>query len=180
LRKALRETMETVLLALVIALIVRGFVMESFVVQGSSMEQTLFGGELLLVDKVSYRVRPPRPGEVIVFRDPRAPGRDYIKRVMAVGGETIAIQWGRVYVDGQAVFEPHLMRSSIPNFPPLLVPEGQVFVLGDNRGNSDDSRAFGPVPVELIRGRAIFVFWPLGQLRFLPLLGGRPTPAPAG
>ncbi|HAI20763.1 MAG TPA: signal peptidase I [Clostridiales bacterium UBA8153] len=179
-KRALREILETILLALVIALLIRGFVMESFVVQGSSMERTLFGGERLLVDKLSYRVRLPRPGEIIVFRDPRAPGRDYIKRVVAVAGETIEIDRGRVYVDGRAVFEPDLMRWGMANFPPLLVPEGEVFVLGDNRGNSDDSRAFGPVPAELIRGRAFFVFWPPGRARFIFHVSRRQATAPPG
>ncbi|MEW6523434.1 MAG: signal peptidase I [Bacillota bacterium] len=177
--RALRETLETVLLALVIALVIRGFVMESFVVQGSSMEPTLLNSERLLVNKITFRLREPQRGDIIVFRYPRSPDRDYIKRVIAVAGETVEIKLGRVYVDGRVLSEPYLLRSGTANFPVTMVPDGHVFVLGDNRGNSDDSRAFGPVPLELIKGKAFFVFWPLGRIKAISSQVGQYAPAPA-
>jgi signal peptidase I len=177
LNKTLRETIETVVLALVIAMVIRTVAMESFVVQGSSMEPTLLNSERLLVNKLVYRFHPPSPGDVIVFRYPRAPDRDYVKRVVAVAGDTIEIKLGRVYVNGRLVTEPYLARAGSGSFPLMEVPAGHVFVLGDNRANSDDSRAFGPVPLDLIKGKAFFVFWPVGRMKALSShVGSLPVP----
>ena len=140
---------------------------ESFVVQGTSMEPTLVNSERLLVNKMLYRFTPPGHGDIVVFRYPRAPDRDYVKRVIALPGETIEIKMGRVYVDGALITEPYVVRMGGASFPAMTVPENHVFVLGDNRANSDDSRSFGPVPYDLIKGRAFIVFWPLGRMKTL-------------
>jgi signal peptidase I len=137
---------------------------ESFVVEGPSMMPTLRSAEHLLVSKFVYDLHPPQIGDIIVFLPPPAAHttQDYIKRVIAVGGDTIAMRNGQVYVNGRLQPEPCLPASyrDRANFPRELVPPGDVFVLGDHRAVSDDSRIFGFVPIRNIRGQALFIWWP--------------------
>ncbi|RME32960.1 MAG: signal peptidase I, partial [Thermoflexia bacterium] len=105
----------------------------------------------------------PRRGDVVVLTVPGNPDR-LIKRVVALGGETIAIQNGQILIDGAPLVESWAVRLGGPDYPPTLVPEGHIFVLGDNRGHSNDSRSFGPVPVKNIVGRAIFIYWPPAEI----------------
>lgn len=172
-RKAFRETAETILIALVIAMFVRAFVVESFVVEGPSMEPTLYDHERLLVFKPLYRVSEPHRGDVIVFRYPADPRRDFVKRVLARGGETIEIRSGQVYVDGELVDEPYLADVGSSSMPPLEVLPGQLFVMGDNRSNSEDSRQFGFVPMRYVKGKAFLVYWPPSCIT---LLGSQSRP----
>lgn len=164
-KSPLRELLETVALALVIALVIRTFVVEVYRVQGSSMEQTLFSGERVLVNKFVYDwVRAPKPGEVIVFRYPRQPDRDFIKRVVAVAGDKVEIKAGKVYVNGQLFPEAPSAMLSDEDRAEKVVPPDSVWVLGDNRNNSEDSRWFGEVPLANIRGEAFFRIWPMGRM----------------
>jgi len=159
-RRLFRETAETILIALVLAMFVRAFVVESFIVHGPSMESTLFDRERLLVNKLVYRFVEPRRGDVIVFRYPVDPRRDFVKRVLARGGETIEIRSGKVFVDGEKVNEPYIDDAGTSSMPPTEVLPGQLFVLGDNRNNSEDSRLFGFVPMRYVKGEAFLVYWP--------------------
>ncbi len=154
--------METVVIALALALLIRAFVVESFVVQGESMEPTLQNGEHLLVNKAIYDFESPKPGQIIVFRPPLPTNKDFIKRVIAVGGQRVAMTNGIIYINGVAQNESYLPASyrGVANYPPTLVPQGEIFVLGDNRNNSEDSRYFGFVPLKNIRGQAIIIWWP--------------------
>lgn len=157
----MREIIETVILALVIALVIRTWVVEVYRVQGLSMESTLHHGERVLVNKFLYAwVRSPRPGDIVVFRYPRQPDRDFIKRVVGVAGDKVEIKAGRVYVNGRQLPEAPTVRASDQDFPVATVPENSVWVLGDNRNNSEDSRYFGEVPLGNIRGEAFFRIWP--------------------
>lgn len=167
-RSALRETVETIAVALVLTILIRHFVAESFVVRGSSMEPTLHDGERLLVSKFIYRFRPPRSGEIIVFRSPVRERDDLIKRVIAVPGDHVALVDGQVVRNGQPLDEPYIMSQAGGNLPDRVVPEGHVFVLGDNRPNSEDSRYFGFVPVDRIKGKAFLVWWPVAYAGLLP------------
>ncbi|MEW5935186.1 MAG: signal peptidase I [Bacillota bacterium] len=162
-----RDAVQTVLLAGVLALLIRLFVVEPFRVDGPSMEPTLFTGERLLVDKVSYRFHPPRRGDVVVFRNPGNLREDYIKRVVALPGDTVEMRLGRLYVNGQPVPEPYVLRDGISTYGPEQIPPGYCFVLGDNRANSRDSRFFGPVPLHLLKGRAWLIFWPPRRVHIL-------------
>ncbi|HEY8393987.1 MAG TPA: signal peptidase I [Thermaerobacter sp.] len=161
------ELLQVFVLTLLVLLAARTFVAESFVVRGHSMEPTVHHGERVLVVKVIYRWRPPRPGDIVVFRPPGRPGSEYIKRVVAVSGSTVGLARGRVYRDGLPVPEPYVAFEDRSDLPAASVPPGAVFVLGDNRPGSDDSRFFGPVPLERVDGRAVMVYWPLWKARWL-------------
>lgn len=161
-RRAAREIAETIIIAIILAFLVRGFVVETFVVIGPSMEPTLHDMERLFVNKVVYRIHPPGRGDIIVFGYPRDPSRDFIKRVIGLPGETVELRDGRVYVDGKFIPEKTVVFPDHQStYGPVKVPEGQIFVLGDNRRNSEDSRYFGFVPFANIRGKAFLMYWPL-------------------
>lgn len=155
----MREWLETVALALVIALLIRGFLVQVYKVEGRSMEQTLHEPERVMVNKLVYRFRGPQPGEIIVLKDPTDRSRELIKRVIAVEGETIEVRQGEVYVNGQPVAEPY-KQPGVYDSEPVKVPPGHVYVMGDNRMASMDSRWLGPIPLEVVQGKAFFRFWP--------------------
>lgn len=161
----LRELLETVVLALLIALAIRTFVVEVYRVHGSSMEATLITGERVLVNKflLAY-IREPRQGDIIVFQYPRQPDRDFIKRVVAVAGDKVVIRTGKVYVNGQLFPEAPTVLRADEDMEEIVVPPDSVWVLGDNRNNSEDSRMFGQVPLKNIRGLAFLRIWPLGRI----------------
>lgn len=161
------ETLQTFVIALVLALLIRQFAIESFVVDGPSMQPTLRTDERLLVNKMIYHLRPPRRGEVIVFRPPIDTDQDFVKRVVAVGGDTVQIRDGWVYVNGRRLDEPYVAYRGDVTTPPFKVPAGTVWVLGDNRPNSEDSRTFGEVSLADIRGEAILVWWPLWEAHLI-------------
>lgn len=156
----LKDILETVLIALVITLIIRSFVVETFVVEGPSMQPTLYDGERLLVFKLAYRFGEPKRGDVVVLRYPLDPSKDYIKRIVAVGGDVVELRMGRLYVNKKLVEEPYVQYPGLYNMGPITVPEGSVFVLGDHRTNSEDSRYFGPVSKDLLKGKAWVIIWP--------------------
>ena len=166
-RNHLLELVETILIAIVLAFLARHLLIESFYVFGTSMEPTLANAERLFVNKLSYRLVHPDRGDIVVFRYPRNPDRDFIKRVVAVGGEAVEIVDGRVLVNGRLLEETHATIADNAYYPLSEVPEGMLFVLGDNRRNSEDSRFFGFVPIENVKGEAFLRFWPLGRLGFI-------------
>ncbi len=140
----------------------RHWVIQPYRIQMSSMETTVFQDDLVMVDKVSYRLHEPRRGDVIIFWPPGVTtGDPYIKRVIGLPGETVEAKDGKVYVDGKAADEPYLHGYVMPDFSPTLVPQGQLFLMGDNRAVSLDSRSFGTVSMSSIIGRAMFAYWPL-------------------
>lgn len=186
-----RELPVLVVIAFVVALVLKSFVLQAFFIPSPSMESTLLIGDRVLVEKVSYRFGGPTRGDVVVFEKdiknavqpiveeepsvlekigdsfrslfgfPTGTAQDYIKRVIAVGGDTIEGRDGRVYVNDEAVEEPYLDEGvQTTEFGPVEVPDGMIFVMGDNRGNSADSREFGPVSVDTVVGRAFLLIWP--------------------
>jgi signal peptidase I len=166
-RKALRwlrEVLETILPAVLIAFLINFFLAQATQVHGQSMEPTLHSDQRLVVEKVSYRFHGPRRGDVIVLKSPRQSSELLIKRVIGLPGEAVEIRQGRVYINGEEWDEPYLERSTGGNWGPIIVPPLHVFVLGDNRSFSNDSRAFGMVPIENIVGRAWVSYWPLDEV----------------
>ena len=170
-RAWIRELVEAVLPALMIVLVVNLFLAQATRVEGQSMEPNLHGNERLIIEKISYRFHSPNRGDIVVLRPPRRQTVPLIKRVVALPGEVVEIRDGLVYVGGQALVEPYLDQETRGVVPPQLVPEGHVFVLGDNRGSSNDSRAFGMVSFDDIIGRAWVRYWPLEEMSVFPANG---------
>lgn len=156
-----RDIVETVLIALLIAMFIRAIVVETFVVEGPSMEMTVYDSERVLVWKIAYRLSKPKRGDIVIFKYPLNPNKDYIKRVVAVGGDSVEMRLGRLYVNGQQVQEPYVHYPGLTDMKAIEVPEGSVYVMGDQRTNSEDSRSFGPVKVKDVKGKAVFRTWPL-------------------
>jgi signal peptidase I len=154
------ELGETVLPAIVIAVLINLFLAQATRVYGHSMEPNLHTDQRLVVEKVSYRIHGPHRGDVVVIRMPERGPELLIKRVIGLPGETIEVRDGSVYINGQPLNEPYLTHQTSGSYGPTLIPEGQVFVMGDNRNASNDSRVFGPVPVDRIVGRAWVSYWP--------------------
>ena len=162
------EIIVIVVAAFVIAMLVQAFIVKPFTIHQISMQPTLLEGDRILLSRLTYHFRDPKPGDIIVFHSPVVKGEDLVKRIVAVGGDRVAIKDGVLYVNGVAQEEPYLFeRPFRGDMPELSVPEGKVFVLGDNRNNSGDSRFFGPIDEDLIIGCALCVYWPIGRWRGL-------------
>lgn len=177
------ELAQTVVLALIIFFAMRA-VVQNFKVEGTSMEPTLHHNQFLVINKATYaRVDgtplerlfvggdraggapvflfgPPVKGDIVVFRFPGQPEKDFIKRIIAVPGDAVEIRGGRVYLNGMPVEEPYTRGGATYDAPARMVPEGYYFVLGDNRPNSSDSHVWGFVPVSHLIGKAWFAYWP--------------------
>jgi signal peptidase I len=147
---------------IVFLLLVRTFVVEPVRVRSDSMAPTLSPGAVLLVDKLTFLSRDPRRGDVVVAADPRN-GASIVKRVVAVGGDSVGIEDGQLVVNGRTIVERYVDNDNMDGFyfGPDEVPSGTVFLLGDNRDTSEDSRAFGPVDVDDIDGKVLITVWPL-------------------
>ncbi|EKU70496.1 signal peptidase I [Selenomonas sp. F0473] len=159
----------SIVFAVALAMFIRTFIVELYVVDGPSMRPTLESAERLVVNKFIYRFRAPEKGEVLVFQYPRDPSRDFIKRVIATPGDTVEIREGRVLVNDQLLVEDYILEKTRSEYPKTTVPAGHIFVMGDNRNNSEDSRFadVGFVPYDLIKGKAVLVFWPLSSYKTL-------------
>jgi signal peptidase I len=170
------EWTKALFIAAVLVIIIRWFIFAPFIVDGPSMEPNFHTRERLIVNKIIYNIRTPERGEVVVFHAPT--GVDYIKRVIALPGEKIKIQNNKVFINGEELKEPYLQEAVDDykartnsnynvDFSEITVEEGKVFVMGDNRVNSQDSRAIGTVAFDKIVGRADVRFWPLAKLGFI-------------
>lgn len=188
--RAFREISEALILVLIVFLVIQGSV-RNFKVDGSSMVPNLESGQFLLVNKLVYfkldtsrlakvipfwdedtpsnhfAIHPPRRGEVIVFRFPRDPSKDFVKRVIGLPGEEVEIVSGRTYIDGVPLEEPYLTSQDRSRMAPVLMDEGEYFVMGDNRRSSNDSRTWGAVPEENILGKVWVIYWPFSQAQIL-------------
>lgn len=162
-----RELIQTLVIALVLAFVIRTFVLESFQVSGYSMLPTLHNGERVLVNKLAFLFEKPKTGEIIVFRSPVDPSQDWIKRVIGVPGDTVSIKHDVVYINGKRYPEPFLKYRTSPNVSPVYVPPGYLWVLGDNRPISYDSRYFGLLKESRVIGQAFVVWWPPARMRWL-------------
>jgi len=187
----IRDVLETLLPALLIVLVVNAFVAQATRVEGPSMEPTLHNSQRLIIEKVGYHLRSPQRGDIVVFRLPNQPVTPFvqrvvallrsvlhkeslvtgpdplIKRVIALPGETIEIKDGYVYINGELLAEPYLTQLTLRGIGPRTLSEGHIFVMGDNRGASNDSRIFGEVAVSDIVGRAWVRYWPVPNMGLL-------------
>ncbi|MBI3312121.1 MAG: signal peptidase I [Candidatus Omnitrophica bacterium] len=186
-KSAFREYVESLIVAVLLALFVRAFFLQAFKIPTGSMRPTLIEGDRILVDKVTYgipipltdwrlpRIRAPQRGDLVVFRSLDDPQRDFIKRLAAVGGDTIEIRDTRLWVNGRPLTAPPIFRSN--NYynrgdygqpgKPVRVPEGHYFFLGDNSASSRDSRYWGFLPEDHLIGRAFVIYWPPKRVRGL-------------
>ena len=178
----LREYIESFGIALILALIIKCSVVEAYKIPSGSMEDTLLIGDFLLANKFIYGAKipllpihlpalsEPKPGDIVIFKYPRDPDVNYIKRCVAVEGQTVEIRDKVLYVDGKRFPDPPLSKYTNPgtrstgrdprdNFGPYKVPKGHLFMMGDNRDNSADSRYWGPLPRELVLGKAMITHW---------------------
>lgn len=179
----LRDWLVVIFIALSAALLVRMYVLQQYYISGPSMESTLFENDRVLVNKLSYRLHDIRHGDVIVFDRVTSNGAsvahdDLIKRVIGLSGDKVEIKSCVVYVSGTALKEPYLDKGNLsqviledrcrqPNMATVTVTAGQVFVMGDNRPESFDSRSFGTISESLVVGRAFVVVWPFNSWQFL-------------
>lgn len=165
------DILETVVFIASIFLVVYLFIMQPNQVKGASMEDTFLSGEYIFTSKVSYKLGVIKHGDVVIFKSPKNNDIEFIKRVIALPGETVMLKDETVYVNDQPVEEPYIKNPtfSIPGGAlvegvPLIVPEGSMFVMGDNRSGSSDSREFGPVPENLLIGQVIYRYFPFNKM----------------
>lgn len=159
------EVLQTLLMAVILYFLI-DVVVGRVRVENISMEPTLQEGQFILVNKMAYRLGDFQRGDVVIFHYPRSPEEDYIKRVIGLPGDTVKVENGQVQVNGQVLDEPYI--ASPPTYNSTwAVPEGQIFVLGDNRNRSSDSHSWGFVPVGMVVGKALVVYWPLDDLKIL-------------
>lgn len=146
--------------AFVLALLIQQFVVKPFGIPSESMEPTLLKGDRVLVSRLAYRFGEPQRGDVVVFHPPLGT-EDYIKRIVAVGGDHVAVKNGKLYLNGEPQQEPYIKDGDIlGEFDDIIVPKGSFFVMGDNRNNSGDSRIFGTITRQAIVGKAFARYWP--------------------
>jgi signal peptidase I len=185
-KSSLRETVEAVLIAFVIAMVIRTFVIQAFKIPSGSMIPTLLVGDHILVNKFIYGTpvdvpftdinlfrmpgfKKPQRGDIIVFKFPEDPTRDFIKRVIGIGGDTVEEKNKEIFVNGHRLVEPYVQHvdpdikpreaDKRDNFGPVVVPQGSVFVMGDNRDQSYDSRFWGFVDLAEVKGKAFIMYW---------------------
>lgn len=163
------DLIPTLFFAIVFALIIRSFAVASFYIPSGSMEPTLVEHDRLIADRFSYtfHVRQPELGDVIIFRFPEDPKVDYIKRVIGVPGDKVAVRDGVVLVNGKALDEKYTAEPPYYNMDEITVPDGEYFVLGDNRNCSRDSHIWGFVPAKNLVGEALFIYWPVQRAQVL-------------
>lgn len=159
-----------VTVALAIALFVRFFIAEPRYIPSPSMVPTLTVGDRLLVEKVSYRLHPPKQGDIVVFEPPPqlqeygySASQAFIKRVIGLPGQTVQVKQGQVLIDGQAIAESYIAEAPAYEMPPVQVPASSLFMMGDNRNDSNDSHVWGFLPEQNALGKAVFRFWPLDR-----------------
>jgi signal peptidase I len=164
----LREVLETVLPAILIALLINVFVGQATRVEGQSMEPNLHSEQRLVVEKLSYRFHGPQRFDIVVLKMPSQGEELLIKRVVGLPGETVEIRDGQVYINGEPLEEPYTEEKTQPGVHgKVTVPPLHIFVLGDNRDRSNDSRSFGAVAIDNVVGRAWLSYWPPNQLGFV-------------
>ena len=168
LQKVAWELITAIIPALLIALVINVQVAKAVEIEsGPSMQPNMYQGYQLMIEKVSYRFHPPQRGDIVVVN---RPGEEValVKRVMGLPGEMVEVREGHVIIDGQKIEEPWILYFGGPDYGPAKIPEGYIFIVGDNRQNSRDSRAIGPVPISTIEGRVWLVYWPLDEIELVP------------
>ena len=162
-KKEMVEWLKTIIFALLIAFLVRNYLFQPYRVQMGSMQPTLHNNDLIMVNKIVYRINPPKRGDIVVFNPPgNTSNIHYIKRVIGLPGESIEVKNGKVFINQTELIEPYLSQIDTPGMVgPVVLGENEFFVLGDHRNNSMDSRDFGAITKDHIHGKTMFVLWPM-------------------
>jgi len=170
----IREFIETIVIALVLAFLIRTFVVQTFYIPSGSMEPNLLIGDRIMAYKIFYGLSSVKRGDIIVFKFPLDPKKDFIKRVIGLPGDSVEIRDKKVYINGKRLIEPYAVHRDnwdigFPrdDYGPVKVPVNSLFVLGDNRDSSEDSRYWGYVPEKNIVGRAFLIYWPPWRVRII-------------
>jgi signal peptidase I len=166
----LKDVLETLILSLILFVTIN-VVSARIRVDGESMQPTLLSGEYVMVNRLSYRFGSPQRGDIIIFHPPPKPSEEWVKRVIGLPGDEVEVKNNAVYVNGQRLDESYIKVTTNPDGN-WQVPAGQLFVLGDNRNNSDDSRGWGTLPMANVIGKAVLIYWPptsWGLLEHVPL-----------
>ena len=179
-RSTLRSWLSVLIIVAIVALLTLGlrtFVYVPYEIPSGSMEETIMTGDMVFSEKMSYYFRQPARGDIVTFADPEVAGRTLIKRVIATGGQTVDLQNGHVVVDGVVLDEPYTngkesypLAHTAPDVSisfPYTVPQGCLWVMGDNRTASQDSRYFGPISANSVTGRAALIYWPFSDVKLL-------------
>jgi signal peptidase I len=167
-KQEIKEWVITILTAIVLVIIIRAFVLDSRVVPTPSMVPTIQPWDRLFVEKITHRFKGLERGEVIVFAPPEQSRLkdDLIKRLIGLPGDTVEIKAGKVYVNSEPLMEPYLAEPIQYEYPLITVPEGKMFVLGDNRNRSYDSHEWGFADLESVKGKALFTYWPFDRMKY--------------
>ncbi len=168
------ETFKVILISSILALVIRGFIAEPRYIPSDSMLPTLSQGDRLVIEKVSYHLNSPKTGDIIVFDPPEQLLRvgyqkeqAFIKRVIGTSGDTVEVKQGKVYLNGESLAEDYILESPNYQLSSIKVPDGQLFVMGDNRNNSNDSHLWGFLPVENVIGKAVLRFFPFQRISLI-------------
>lgn len=162
-KSSTRELVESIIFALILALIIRTFVIQAFRIPSGSMLNTLLIGDQILVNKFIFKFKEPQRGDIIVFKYPLNEKKDFVKRLIGLSGEKVEVINSRVYINDKPIKEPYAIfegqSGARENFGPKIVPKGHLFVMGDNRYNSSDSREWGFLDKKKLRGKAFMIYW---------------------
>jgi signal peptidase I len=168
LRHLVRELLTVILPAVLLALFVNVYIAKAAMIKdGPSMQPNLYAGDHMMTEKISYRYHEPARGDIVIAEQVNG-NLNLVKRVIGLPGETIESRNGHTYINGVQIYEPWVTNFGGTYLTPTRIPEGHVFIIGDNRPVSLDSRALGPVPIDKITGRVLFVYWPLDQVKLFP------------
>jgi signal peptidase I len=169
------DILETVVFIGSLFIVVYLFIMQPNQVKGASMDPTFNTGDYIFTSKVTYKFRPLHRGDVVVFKSPKNPDIEYIKRIIALPNDVIEVRDSEVYVNNTLLSEPYISAKTnlweggyLKNGEPLMIPDGEIFVMGDNRPRSSDSREFGPVPVSSIIGHVFYRYFPVDKIGIIP------------
>jgi signal peptidase I len=173
-KKEMVEWLKTIIFALLIAFLVRNYLFQPYKVQMGSMQPTLHNNDLIMVNKITYRIKKPNRGDIVVFNPPgNTSNIHYIKRIVGLPGESVQVKEGKVFINQTELIEPYLSQIDTPGFVgPVVLGADEFFVLGDHRNNSMDSRDFGAITKDHIHGKTMFVLWPMkdfqvfGQVKY--------------
>ncbi|MCD5407634.1 MAG: signal peptidase I [Desulfotomaculum sp.] len=164
----IRETLESIVIAVILAIVIRMFIVEPFYIPSGSMEPTLLVNDRIIVSKISYHLGGPAHGDVVVFRYPDDTSRNFVKRLIAVPGDTVELRDSNLHINGNISPENYLFPTlQFADYGPTTVPDGYYFMLGDNRNSSEDSRSWGFMSEDLIIGKSVLIYWPLERFRLI-------------